>query len=372
MANLRIPGPTPCPPEVLEAAGRQMINHRGPEFAALLERVTEGVRPLFATAHDILLPTCSGTGALEAAVVNTLSPGDAVLAVSMGAFGDRFAGIAEAYGAAVTRIEVEWGRAVEPDAVRDAVRAGDYRAVLVTHNETSTGVVNPLAEICDAIHAESDALILVDAVSSLGCVPFLTDAWGVDIVVTGSQKGWGAPPGLAMAAVSPKAWAASERATMPRFYLDLKKHKEYAAIGQCPWTPALSVFFALDVVLERMAAEGPEAIYARHARIAARTRDGVRALGLELFAEERCASKTVTAVRVPDGGDGKALTALLREKYDTVVAGGQAKLAGKIFRLGHMGWVQDADMDAALDAVRRALADFGFVAPAGSLARSRS
>ncbi len=370
VTNLRIPGPTPCPPEVLEALGRQMINHRGPEYAELQRRVTQGLRPFFQTDNDIVIATCSGTGIMEAAVVNTLSPDDSVLAVSIGSFGDRFASIAETYGADVTRLSVEWGNAVAPDAVRDALRGGDYRAVLITHNETSTGVTNPLGPIADAIHAESDALILVDAVSSLGCISLPVDELGLDIVVTGSQKGWGVPPGLAMAAVGERAWAASERATMPRFYLDLKKHQEYARNGQPPWTPAISVLYGLDVSLSRMAEEGPEAIYARHDRIARHTRATVKAAGLDLFADERFASSTVTAVRVPEGVDGKALTALLRDKYDTVLAGGQGKLAGQIVRIGHLGWVSQQDVDAALDALRYALTELGFPAQTQAAART--
>ena len=370
LANLRIPGPTPIPPAVQEALGGQMINHRGPEFAALFERVTEGLRPFFETRSDLLILTCSGSGVMEAAVVNTLSPGDAVLAVSIGAFGDRFAQIAETYGAGVTRLEGEWGRALDIDSLRRALRAGDFRAVLVTHNETSTGVTNPLEAIAATVHAESDALLLVDAVSSMGCIPVETDAWGLDVVVTGSQKGWEVPPGLAMAAVGPRAWQACARATMPRFYLDLGKARDFYAKGQTPFTPAISILYALDVSLKRMHEEGPEAIFARHARIAARARDGAQAIGLELFADEAHASNTITSLKVPEGIDGKALTARLREHYDTVLAGGQSKLAGRIVRLGHLGWVQEADIDAALDALGHALADLGFPVPAGAAARS--
>lgn len=370
MTNLRIPGPTPCPPDVLEALSQQMINHRGPEFAGLLERVTAGLRPFFQTQNDIVIPTCSGSGIMEAAIVNTLSPGDAVLSISIGAFGDRFALIAETYGADVTRVTAEWGNAAEPDMVREALRAGSYKAVLITHNETSTGVTNPLGPISEVIRAESDALILVDAVSSMGCMPVPTDEWGLDVVVTGSQKGWEVPPGLAMAAVSEKAWQANESATMPRFYLDLKKHKEMAAQGQTPFTPAISIMYGLDVSLQHMAQEGAEAIFARHARIANVAREGVKALGLEPFADERFASNTVTAVKVPDGIDGKALTGIARDKYDTVLAGGQAKLAGKIFRLGHLGWVNDEDITDAIDVLRQVLTDLDYAVPAPAAASS--
>ena len=358
--NLRIPGPTPCPPDVLGAVGGQMINHRGPEFAALLERLSSGLQPFFQTRQDVLLMTCSGTGGMEAAIVNTLSPGDRVLAISIGAFGDRFAEIARLYGADVTMLEVEWGRAVEIEQVRDALRAAsNYRAVLVTHNETSTGVTNPLEEISDVVHTESDALLLVDAVSSLGSIPLATDVWGVDVAVTASQKGWLVPPGLAMLAFSDRAWAASERATMPRFYLDARMHRDFAAKGQTPTTPVLPVLYGLDVALARMRQEGRAAVFERHARVAKHTREGVKALGLKLLASEAVASDTVTAVRVPEGVDGKSLARVLREKRETVIAGGQGKLAGKIFRIGHLGWVDEPDIDRALDALQATLPEVG-------------
>ena len=368
MANLRIPGPTPIPDDVRAALSSQMINHRGPEFAELLERVTEGLRPFFRTESDILIYTCSGTGVMEAAIVNTLSPGDKVLAISVGSFGDRFGAIAETYGAEVERLNIEWGGAAEPDAVRDALRRGDYQAVLVTHNETSTGVENPLRAIAQVVRAESDALLLVDAVSSMGCVPIETDNWGIDVIVTGSQKGWAVPPGLAMAAVGPRGWEAFKRAKMPRFYLDFGKHKDFADKGQPPWTPALPIMFGLDVSLKRMAEEGPAAIFERHAAAAGHIRGQMKQLGLELFADDRYASNTVTAVKVPNGVDGKALTAKMRADYDTVIAGGQGKLAGQIFRFGHLGWFEQQDLDDAVDALRKTLVDLGYRIPAGASA----
>ncbi len=363
--NLRTPGPTPCPPEVLAAVGGQMINHRGPEFAATLGAILDLLRPFFQTTNEIAILTASGTGGMEAAVVNVLSPGDPVLVISIGAFGDRFAAICRTYGAAVSTIEVEWGQAADPEAVRQALRANPaIKAVLVTHNETSTGVTNPLGPICEAIHAESAALILVDAVSSLGSLPLPVDAYGIDVVVTGSQKGWQVPPGLAMVAMSPKAWRASETARMPRFYFDLKRHTESHAKGQTPWTPALSIYFGLEVALRRMHTEGMEANFARHARLGAHTRAGVKRLGLDLFADERFASNTVTAVKVPDGVDGKKISGHLRSKYGVVLAGGQAHLQGKIFRIGHLGWVEQADLDEALAALEKGLPELGYSLPA--------
>jgi aspartate aminotransferase-like enzyme len=340
--NLRIPGPTGLPSAVREAGARQMINHRGPEFAAMLGRISSGLRPFFGTANDVLLLSCAGTGGLESAIVNTLSPGDAVLGVSIGSFGDRFAKIASTYGAQVTKLDVEWGRAADPDDVRRALRdgpAGGYRAVLLTHNETSTGIMNPLAELAAAVRDVSPgSLLLVDGVSGLGAVPFEQDAWGLDVVVSGSQKAWMAAPGMAFASLSERAWQAAESARMPRFYLDLRAARKSGASGETPWTPAVAVVFQLDVALGLMADEGADAIFARHAACAAATQAGLDALGFQLFADPAHRSKTVTAAWIPDGLDWKAFNADLKRRK-LVLAGGQGQLAGKILRVGHLGTV---------------------------------
>jgi aspartate aminotransferase-like enzyme len=338
--NLRIPGPTALPPSVRDVGSRQMINHRGPEFAAMLERVLSGMKPYFGTTNDVVMLSCAGTGGLEAAVVNVLSPGDRVLGVSIGSFGDRFAKIARVYGADVTKLDVEWGEAADPAAVAAALsEGGPYRAVLLTHNETSTGVMNPIGDLAAAIRtAAPDTLILVDSVSGLGAVPFLMDEWGVDLVVTGSQKAWMAAPGLAMIAASERAWAAMETATMPRVYFDLRAHRESHATGQTPWTPAIAVVYQVDEGLRLMAAETPEGVFARHEACAAAARAGLAALGVELFADQRVASKTVTAALVPDDVEWKAFNGELKQ-HGLVLAGGQGKLTGRIFRLGHLGSV---------------------------------
>ncbi|MEO8456762.1 MAG: alanine--glyoxylate aminotransferase family protein, partial [Chloroflexota bacterium] len=264
--NLRIPGPTPVPEDILAAVGRPMINHRGKEFAGIVNRVASQLKDFFITTQDVMIISASGTGGLEAAVVNTLSPGDRVLAVSIGAFGERFATIAETYGADVKPLSYEWGQAANADDVRAALKDDpSVKAVLVTHNETSTGVTNPLQEIAAAVRG-ADKLILVDAVSSLGAVPLEMDAWGLDCVVTGSQKGWMVPPGLAFAALSDRGWKAFENSKMPKFYFDLGKHRDAQAKGQTPFTPAMSIFFGLDIALERMSAEGLESIFTRHAK----------------------------------------------------------------------------------------------------------
>jgi len=361
--NLRIPGPTPVPPKVLEACARPMINHRGPEFAAILDRATKRVKEVFLTQNDVFILTTSGTGVMETAVVNTLSPGDRVLAICGGAFGDRFANIAKTYGADVSRLDVEWGKAADPGDVRRALAADPaIKAVLIVHNETSTGVTNPLAEIAKVVR-EFDKLLLVDAISSLSAIPVRTDDWGLDFVVTASQKGWMVPPALAMVSVSPRAWEAHAKAKMPRYYFDVATAKDYLERGQTPWTPAVSVFYGLDLALGMMAQEGLENIFARHRRIGQFTRDGAKSLGLKLFADERFASDTVTAVKVPEGVDGKALQKLCLDEYDLVMAGGQAKLAGKIFRIGHLGFVSEEDVQAALDVLAKALPRVGFAVP---------
>jgi aspartate aminotransferase-like enzyme len=369
--NLRIPGPTPCPDDVLQAMSRQMINHRGPEFKEMLERITGSLQRLFETKNDVLTLTSAGTGAIESAVVNVLSPADRVLCVSIGVFGDRFADIAKTYGADVQKLSFDQGTAADPEQVAAALRAdASFKAVTVTHNETSTGVTNDLGAIAKAIRGvRPDILILVDAISSLGSVPLPIDAWDLDVVFTGSQKGWMVPPGMSMVAVSSRAWSATESAKIPRYYFDYKKAKSYLEKGETPWTPAVSVYFAMDVALKKLEAEGLRAIHERHARLGQFTRDGVKALGLKLLADERVASNTVTAVVVPDGVEGPALNKMMRTEYNTVLAGGQGSLTGKIFRIGHLGLVTQEDLQACLDALKLALPRVGF-SPSGVAAHA--
>jgi aspartate aminotransferase-like enzyme len=353
--QLRVPGPTPCPPQSLQAMGRQMINHRGGEFAKILNSTTEKLKQAFQTKGDVFLLTSSGTGGMEAAIVNTLSPGDKVLSISNGAFGERFADIAEGYGAEVIRLSFEWGKAADLDAIEKALKAnGAIKAVLATHNETSTGMTNRLVDI-SAVVKKFDKLLLVDAISSLGCINLPTDDWHCDIVVTGSQKGWMVPPGLAMVSVSEKAWQAHAQAKMPRYYWDFSKARDFLQKGQTPWTPAISIFYALDTTLDLMLKEGLNNIFARHARIAQTARNGVKSMGFSLFPEEDYASDTVTAVNAADKIDVPRLIQVLREEHDVVIAGGQRKLAGKIFRIGHLGSVEDDDIKSVLEALNKAL-----------------
>lgn len=358
--NLRIPGPTPLPENVLKIMSKQMINHRGVEFGQILNSVTANLKAMFQTKNDVFLYTTSGTGGLEAAVVNTLSPGDKVLAVVTGVFGERFAQIAEAYGADVTRLVFKFGNGADPDKVKQSLDDDpSIKTVLVTHNETSTGVTNDL-EALAAVVKKYDKLLLVDAISSLGCIDLRVDDWNCDVVVTGSQKGWMAPPGVAMLSFSAKAWEAVEKSKMPNFYFDVKKAKSSLEKGQTPWTPGISTFYALYVALNGMVKEGLDSVFARHIKMAQKTRGGLKAMGLTLFADPIYASDTITSVKVTGGLDAIKLLKILLEEHDTIIAGGQANLIGKILRVGHLGCVVESEIDAVLDALRQALPKAGF------------
>lgn len=363
--NLRIPGPTPCPEDVLQAGAQQMIDHRGPEFKDMIGRIHSGLQTAFQTKNQIAILTSSGTGAMEGAIINTLSPGDRVLSTSIGVFGDRFGQIAEAYGVDVVKLPIEYGDAADPEEIGKALKAdATIKAVLITHNETSTGITNDLAAIAKVVR-EYDRLTLVDAISSVGCIPVQTDSWDLDVVVTGSQKGFMVPPGLAFAAVSLRAIEAAKTATLPRFYFEFSRAFSYYDQGQTPWTPAVSVMFSLDLALKKMMAYGMGAVYEKHARIANDVRNGVKKLGLELFPkDEKYASDTVTAVKVPEGVELSNLRGRLRVERDVIVAGGQGSLSGKIFRVGHMGHITDEDVDDVIASLKSVLPEVGFPVPA--------
>jgi len=355
MENLRIPGPTPCPEVVLQAMTKQMINHRGTEFGEIMTNVTADLKQLMQTKGDVFLLTSSGTGGLEATVVNMLSPGDKVLSVSIGVFGERFATIAEQFGAEIIPLKFEWGKAADPDAVRKALQDNpDVKAVLVTHNETSTGVTNDLASL-SAVIKEFDKLLLVDAISSLGSINVPVDEWQLDVAVTGSQKGWMVPPGLAMVSVSDKAWKAQAESKMPKFYWDFAKARSYLEKNQTPWTPSESVVFALSLSLKMMVQEGLQNIVDRHIRVATMCREGVKDLGLSLFADEAYASNTVTSVKAPEGTDANQLRKLIKANHDIELGGGQQTMNGKIFRVGHLGLVTEDDIEAVLNALKAEL-----------------
>ena len=369
--NLRTPGPTPIPPAVREAQAQQMVDHRGTEFAELLRETSSGLAELIGTEGEILLLTGSGSGALEAAIVNTLSPGDRVLSVNIGSFGDRFAKIATVFGTDVTALPFDWGTSASPDVLRAHLAdAEPYRAVLVTHNETSTGVSNPLRDLAAVVHdAPDDPLLLVDGISGLGAMPFEMDAWGIDLVVSASQKAWMASPGIAIAALGPRAVAAGETATIPRFYWDFAEARDWALKGQTPWTPAITVLYGLRVGVQRLREEGREHTWARHAAIARGVAAGLETIGLRLVAAPEDRSATVTAAWVPDGLEWGPFNAAMRDR-GLVIAGGQGKWSGKILRFGHMGEVGIDEMAEALELMASVLPAFGIEADGPAAARA--
>jgi aspartate aminotransferase-like enzyme len=369
---LMLPGPTPVPQEVLQALARPMINHRGPEFKGLLDEASEGLKEVFCTRQDVLILTGAGTGAMEAAVSNFVSPGDRVLVVSIGSFGDRFASIAQRFGAQVEKLDFAWGAAADPAVLSDRIRADinkKIKAVFVTHNETSTGVTNDIPALRAAV-GDHPALFIVDAVSSLGAMSLETDNWNLDVVIAGSQKSFMIPPGLSFACVSPRAWDVAAGCTNARYYWDLAKARESAAKGQTPFTPAIPLVAALVESLRMIGAEGLPSIFSRHRRLREMTRRGVRALGLELLATDAVASAAVTAVLPPPDLEANTIRKMLLERFNVVVAGGQGKLDNKIFRIGHLGYVQGMDIIAVMAALEMTLTICGHKVELGSGVRA--
>jgi len=361
--QLRIPGPTPLPDRIVRSMNRPMIDHRGPEFAAILAEITAGAKRVFKTKNDLLLLTSSGTGGLESAVANLVSPGDEVVVALCGNFGERFAALAAAYGAEVVRLEFEWGRPVDPDDLAAVLqRHPKAQVVLLTHNETSTGLTNPLRELAGAAR-KAGRIVVVDGVSSISSIDIETDAWEIDVAVSGSQKGWMAPPGLALVSVSERAWERQAKARSPRFYFDWKEAKTWAEKGMTPFTPAVPVAFALQEGLHMLEEEGLDAVYERHARLARATQAGLQALGFHLFAQEGYRSNTVTSALPPQGLDVAAMRKLLDMKYGVVIAGGQGKMTGKMVRVGHLGAVAEGDVVQVIWAMERALEELD-IAPA--------
>jgi len=340
-----------------------MIDHRGPEFAAILAEITAGAKRVFKTKNDLLLLTSSGTGGLESAVANLVSPGDEVVAALCGNFGERFAALAAAYGADVVRLEFEWGQPVDPDDLRVILdRHPKAKVVLLTHNETSTGLTNPLRELARAAR-NAERLVVVDGVSSISSIEIETDAWGIDVAVSGSQKGWMAPPGFALVSVSERAWAQQANARSPRFYFDWKEARAWAEKGMTPFTPAVPVAFALQEGLHMLEEEGLGNVYERHARLARATQAGLQALGFQLYAQDGYRSNTVTSAVPPAGLDVGALRKLLDTKHGVVIAGGQGKMTGKMVRVGHLGAVAEGDVVQVIWAMEQALEELD-IAPA--------
>ena len=354
------PGPTPIPPEVLLAQGSPIVYHRGPGFGGLMREVTGRLRDLYGTAGDVLLMTSSGTGGLESAIQNVFSPGDEVLVPNAGFFADRLKRLAESFGLIVRTVDYDWGRRVRPADVRAAIHEHPVKAVLLTQSETSTGVIQPIEELARVAN-EAGALVIVDVVSSLGAVPFEFDAWGIDVAIGGSQKALSASPGISFVAVSDRAWEASRTAMCPRFYFDWATYKAFADLPdpENPWTPAISVMQGLHAALELYFQDGVEAALDRHRMLSRAVKEGVQALGLDLFGEGLDDNWTVTAIRAPEGLDADTISSAIREEFGVVLAPGQGPLKGKVFRIGHFGYFDRLDIIRGLAALEMTLERLG-------------
>ena len=356
--HLFAPGPTPIPPEALLTMAHPILHHRTPEYEALLAEVREGLKVLFQTTEEVLLFAASGTGGMEAAVVNTLSPGEKALVIRGGKFGERWGEICQAYGVNFTPIDVPYGKAVDPGLVAAALAKDPQIAVVLsTYSETSTGVLHDIKAIAEAVR-KTPTLLVVDAITSLGVMDVPMDDWGLDVVVAGSQKALMLPPGLAMVGVSRKAWAAVERSRLPKYYFDFAAERKHLLKNQSRFTPAISLVVGLRETLRMIRSEGLPNIFRRHEKLAAAMRAGITGLGLELFAERP--SPAVTAVLVPKGIDGGAILKTLRTRHQVIIAGGQGSLKGKIFRLATMGYADSSDVVVALSALELTLAEVGY------------
>ncbi|CDQ18425.1 aspartate aminotransferase [Halobacillus karajensis] len=341
---LHTPGPTPIPPSVERSMNQPMIGHRGGKCKELMNDIAPRLKPVFGTSGEVLVVTGSGTSALESAVVNTTQPGDEVIVVVAGAFGDRFAQICETYELKVTRIDVPWGEAVEVSQVEEFLQASpDTKAVFLTHCETSTGVMHPVEEIAGRVKEISSALVIVDGVSSIGGAGIDMDRSGIDILVSGSQKAMMLPPGLSFVAVGEQVWSVIENNPRPRFYLDLRKYRDQLQGGQTPFTPALSLLFGLQQVLHLLEEERLDRVYERHQTMKEMTRDACRALQLPLLVSDEEASSTVTSIR-PDTFEAEELRKIANEEFGLILAGGQKHLKGEIFRIGHMGYCRPSNV----------------------------
>ncbi|MGA2774518.1 MAG: alanine--glyoxylate aminotransferase family protein [Candidatus Omnitrophota bacterium] len=356
---LLTPGPTPLPPQVLEAMSRPIIHHRTPQFQEILKEATEGLKYVYQTKNDVFILTSSGTGAMEAAVVNLLSPQDIALVVQGGKFGERWAEICKAFGINTDIINVEWGKAVEPKEIAAKLKNNPkIKAVFTTLCETSTGVNNDIEAIGKVV-AGSEAALVVDAISGLGAIDLKTDAWSCDVVVSGSQKGFMLPPGLGFISVSAKAWKLIEDSKSPRYYLDLRKTKKAIEKTDTPFTPAITLVIALVEVLKMIKQDGLENVFNRHERMAQAVRAAMKGLGLELFAPS-AASGAVTAVKVPAGLDAEKLVKTMRDTYGVTIAGGQDELRGKVFRIAHMGFIGEFDIITVISCLEKVLQQMGY------------
>ncbi|MBE8970619.1 alanine--glyoxylate aminotransferase family protein [Nostocales cyanobacterium LEGE 12452] len=359
---LMIPGPTPVPEAALLALAKHPIGHRTSEFSNILAEVTENLKWLHQTQSDVLTLNVSGTGAVEAGIINFLSPGDRILVGSNGKFGERWVEVGQAYGLNVEEVKVEWGKPLDPAVFAEKLQADtqkQIKAVIITHSETSTGVLNDLETINRHVKEHGEALIIVDAVTSLGAFNLPVDAWGLDIVASGSQKGYMIPPGLGFVSVSPKAWEAYKTAKLPKYYLDLGKYRKATAKNTTPFTPPVNLIVALHTTLRIMKEEGLESIFARHERLKNATRAAIKGLNLPLLAADNSASPAITAV-APQGIESDKIRSLMKKRFDIALAGGQDHLSNKIFRIGHLGFVSDRDILSCIASLEVTLTELGY------------
>ncbi|MEH2120808.1 pyridoxal-phosphate-dependent aminotransferase family protein [Nostoc sp.] len=359
---LMIPGPTPVPEAALLALAKHPIGHRTSEFSNILAEVTENLKWLHQTQSDVLTLNVSGTGAVEAGIINFLSPGDRILVGSNGKFGERWVEIGQAYGLNVEEVKVEWGKPLLPEVFAEKLQADtqkQIKAVIITHSETSTGVLNDLETINRHVKEHGEALIIVDAVTSLGAFNLPVDAWGLDIVASGSQKGYMIPPGLGFVSVNSKAWEAYKTAKLPKYYLDLGKYRKATAKNTTPFTPPVNLIVALHTTLRIMKEEGLESIFARHERLKNATRAAIQGLNLPLLAADSSASPAITAV-APQGIEPDKIRSLMKKRFDIALAGGQDHLSNKIFRIGHLGFVSDRDILSCIASLEVTLRELGY------------
>jgi len=355
---LLTPGPTPLPPEVCESLSRPIIHHRTPQFQEILKEAHEGLKYVFQTSNDVYILASSGTGGMEAAVANLLSPGDTVITVEAGKFGERWTEICQAYGIKTEVIKAEWGTAVNPKDIEAALKKGNIKAVFTTLCETSTGVATDIKAIGEVVKNTAAALV-VDGISGLGAIDLQMDAWHCDVVVSGSQKGLMLPPGLGFISLSPKAWKLVETSKCPKYYFSMKAAKKAYATVDTPWTPAIGLVIALNEVIRMMKKETLEKIFAWHHTMAEATRAAMTGLGLELFAPHAY-SDVVTAVKVPAGIDGEKLVKAMRDTYGVTIAGGQSEMKGKIFRFAHMGYIGEFDIITGISCLEKVLSQMGY------------
>ena len=359
--NLMIPGPTPVPENVLSSMSKHPIGHRSGDFQDIVQKTTEQLKWLHQTTADVLTITGSGTAAMEAGIINTLSKGDQVICGDNGKFGERWVKVARAYGLDVKVVKADWGTPLDPNQFKRILEEDTnekIKAVILTHSETSTGVINDLKSINNEVKNHSKAITIADCVTSLGACNIPMDEWGIDVIASGSQKGYMIPPGLSFVAMSKRAWEANNQSNLPKFYLDLKQYLKTVNQNSNPFTPAINLYFALEASLTMMQKEGLNNIFARHARHQKATQEGIKAMGLNLFTKENFGSPAITAVK-PENIDAESIRKAIKNDFDILLAGGQDHLKGKIFRIGHLGFVNNRDIISVISSLESTLDKMG-------------